>query len=125
MLHSSDEKVFRVLELTCYWALVVTVPVARAFRRSDADYFMPIMFVGLGAAALAFVTRFFIYARPEQVWDRTRAESVRLSRTTKITLVVGYAMSGPMFVLGCVGLFEPALMGRVITALSPMRFLLS
>ncbi|MDP3071010.1 MAG: hypothetical protein Q8N18_12020 [Opitutaceae bacterium] len=101
MIHRNDERVFRAIELTCYVAMFLSpLAVKIAGVQAMRSYFMPVMFVVLGAGGLMFLTRFFIYAHPENIGDRTRAEFIAFPRNTKLLLLVGYAMSGPMFVLG-------------------------
>lgn len=124
MLHRTDERVFRFIELTCYGALVVGLPVLRILRGRNASYFMPLMFVLLASVGLVFMARFFIYAHPENILDRTRAETPVIAKRTKITLAVGFAMCVPMLILGGIGLINPPLMGRIISVLSPMRLIL-
>ncbi len=124
MLHRTDERVFRYIELTCYWSLIAGVPVLRGLRGSHWPYFMPLTFVLLASVGLVFMARFFIYAHPENILDRTRAETPVIAKQTKIQLSVGFAMCVPMLILGCIGLITPPLMGRIISVLSPMRLLL-
>lgn len=124
MIHRNDERVFRVVELTCYVAMFLSpLAVKIAGVQAMRSYFMPVMFVVSGAVGLMFLTRFFIYAHPENIGDRTRAEFIAFPRNTKLLLLVGYAMSGPMFVLGLVGVVSPKMFERAITAVSPMRLI--
>lgn len=123
MIHHFDEKFFRFVELTCYWGLVLGFPILRAVG-SDDSYFVPALFLMLSATGLAFMTRHFVYNEPHQIWSRSRAAVIVLSRSTKIALGIGYSMCVPMFVLGCIAIFQPSLMVAIIRAISPMRFLL-
>ncbi|MES2693566.1 MAG: hypothetical protein V4773_08840 [Verrucomicrobiota bacterium] len=119
-----DEKVFRFVELTCYWSLILGFPILRAVSNKHSSYFMPGTFCLFGSVGVVFLTRYFIYERPQYIFDRTPAQKIVLTRQTKRALFVGYAMSIPMFFLGVLGVYSPVLMERVITAISPMRFLL-
>jgi hypothetical protein len=124
MIHHSDEKVFRFVELTCYWMLVLGFPAVKVIGRKHSEYFMPGLFTLLGATGLAFMTRYFIYAEPHLIFRRARATVLVLTRQTKAALVIGYAMCTPMFALGCIGLFSPHSFERMIRTVSPMRFFL-
>lgn len=124
MSHRTDEKVFRFLELTSYWALVVGAPVLRFVERKHSGYFMPGSFALVAASGVMFMTRYFVYAEPRLLFRRERAVSISLSRDTKIALGIGYVMCVPMFVLGSVGLLSPLWFERTIRTLSPMRLLL-
>lgn len=124
MIHRTDERVFRFIELTCYGSLVVGVPVLASLRGRYWPHLFPLMFLLLASVGLVFMARFFIYAYPENILDRTRAEKPVITKQTKILLLVGFAMCVPMFALGCIGLIDPPLMGRIISVLSPMRLLL-
>ena len=125
MIHRLDEKVFRFVEITVYAAAIFGGVALKPLRGRQDPHFMPVVFVTLGAVGLVYLTRFFVYAHPEQIFDRTRADSTRITKSRKISVGIGFAMCGPMFVLGCVGLFDPALMSRVVSTVSPMRFFLS
>src|SRR5687768_2107343 len=118
MIHQNDERLFRVFEITCYVGFFCLVGVLKAHRHQSWPYFMPLTFVGLGLLGMVFMTRFFVYAYPERVWDRTRAAAISIPRPKKIALALGYSMCVPMFVLGCVGLFSPSLMFRVVSLIS-------
>jgi hypothetical protein len=125
MIHRNDERFFRVVELTCYVGFAVVVPFAlKVISRKANPYFMPVVFVSVATVGLVYLARYFIYARPHLLFDRTRVESSSLSRTTKIALGAGFAMCVPMLALGCLGLVSPPAMVRVITVLSPMQFFL-
>ncbi len=124
MIHHTDERVFRLIELTCYWSLVAGAVVLPALRGPNWPYFSPLMFLLLASVGLVFMARFFIYAHPENILDRTRAEESVITKRTKVLLLFGFAMCVPMFSLGCIGLIDPPLMARIISILSPMRLLL-
>jgi len=125
MIHPTDEKIFRLAEVSVYLAAILGVSALKLLRGRHDPRFVPVVFMALGGIGLVFLTRFFIYAHPEQIFDRTRAVSIRLPEGKKLPVGIGFAMSLPMFALGCVGLFDPALMDRVISFVSPMRFFLS
>ena len=125
MIHKDDERFFRAIEVVCYFALVLAVPALRVTRQHIGPYSMPIMFVAVASAGLVFMARFFVYARPESIADRTRAERIVIPREKKFALAIGFAMAFPMLVLGCVGIFNPAAMNRVISIVSPVRFILA
>lgn len=125
MIHRNDERVFRFVELTCYFSLFVGEIVLRRVHFVAWAYAIPLLLFLLSSAGLVFMARFFIYAHPERVHDRKRAETIEIPRRKQILLMIGFAMCGPMFVLGVIGLFDPPTLDRVILVIPPMRWLLS
>lgn len=117
------ERIFRAWELTCYGAFFVSVPVAKVLSKRGSDRALPLMLVALGAMGIFFLFRFFIYANPEQIWDR-RLKETALPREKKTAVTIGYVMCGVLLGFGGIGLFDREMMDRAISTVSPMRFFL-
>lgn len=118
------EKLFRAAELTCYGALTAAFLLIRVLANRGWPYFMPLTFVALSATGLVFMARFFIYEYPEHLFDRTIKRSGKFSNRTRLALRCGFAMCALMLTFGAIGLYDPALMNRIVSTLSPMRLFL-
>ncbi len=124
MISRNEERAFRLVEVTCYLALLLATPLLRALRGAQWPYFTPLLFTLLSAVGIVYMLRFFIYANPEQILDRQLATSISLSSDKKLALKVGFAMCVPMLFFGCLGLISPPAMEKLIWFLSPMRFIM-
>lgn len=124
MIHRQDERAFRFIEVTSYVGFLVSSGFLKVHRGDQWPYHTPLSFVALSGLGIVFMLRYFIYAYPERIWDRTRAERVDISRSTKATLVFGFVLCVPMLIIGSIGFYDSALMNRIITMISPMRFML-
>ena len=118
MIHRNDERAFRILEIVTYLSAVGAAAAVKR-RGVPSEYGTAVLFVALSIMGIVYMSRFWIYAHPERIWDRTRADVINIPTRKKLGLTIGFCMCIPMLLLGCIGLYRPALMNRIISAVSP------